>query len=288
MIVYGRYCICIYGIIYFCMYVNCILCILCFHFVDFDRKIEKYAKDNDPLGAFSCLFDNLGKLFQQEDFSKIKRTCLLRGVGFSPDYREKMKAATNTEEVLDVLDDFHIYCNWLNIRYLKMIAINAGMSNAEHLIDIFVKHFYSKKVSDVKRYIDCKKFDPEYVHIIKLKINTNGDNLTVEKLTDYCLELENMGIPEGSVTPTDPGRSGCLLLACAIPLHCCLHAYEMIKLNSFRLRKLHIRYIHLQSYPKVYTFPFCVTEESLIKITRKGLCIHIIYICNNYNQKLTW
>ena len=50
-----------------------------------------------------------------------------------------MKAATNTEEVLDVLDDFHIYCNWLNIRYLKMIVRNAGMSKAEQLIDSFEK-----------------------------------------------------------------------------------------------------------------------------------------------------
>ena len=49
---------------------------------EFDEKIEKYAEDNNPLGAFTCLFDNLGELFQQEDFTKIKRTCLLRSVGF--------------------------------------------------------------------------------------------------------------------------------------------------------------------------------------------------------------
>ena len=265
------------------------LCIICCLLTDFNQRIEEYADDNNPLGAFTYLFTSLSELFEQEDFTKIKRTCLLRGAGFSPDFREKMKAATNTEDVLDVLDDFYIYCNWLNIRYLKIIVKNAGMSKADKLIDSFEKHFYAKKVSDVKQYINCKSFDPKYVQIIKLKINTHKDNLTVEELTKYCRELENMGLPEGSIIPIDPGQTGCLLLACAIPLHCCLHAYEMIKLNSIRFRKLHIQYIHVESYPKVYSFPFCVTEESVIKIASKGLCIHtyviIIFIKNSQPVK---
>jgi len=220
------------------------------------------------------LFENLGKLFQQEDFTKIKRSCLLRGVGFSPDFREKMKVATNTEEVLDVLDDFHIYCNWLNIRYLKMIVRNAGMSKAEELIENFEKHFYSKKVSEVKEYIDCKSFDPKYVHTIKLKINTNNDNLTVEKLTKYCRELENMGLPEGSVTPIDSGQKGCVLLACTIPLHLCFRVYQMVKLNSFKLRNAHIRFIDIQSYDKVLAFPLHLTKESLPVITQKSTSMY--------------
>jgi len=244
-------------------------------------KIEKYADDNNPLGAFTYLFSNLSELFQQEDFIKIRRTCLLRGAGFSPDFREKIKAATNTEEVLDVLDDFYAYCNWLNIRYLKIIVKNAGMFKAELLIDSFEKHFYSKKVSDVKEYIDCKSFDPKYVHIIKSKININGNNLTVAELTNYCRQLENMGLPEGSITPADPGQSGCLLLTCAIPLHCCLHAYEVIKLNCFRLRKLHIQSVSFESYPKVSSFPFSVTEKCLPKITSTGQCIgYCVYYDN--------
>ena len=240
---------------------------------DFNTKIKKYSDENDPLGAFIYLFSNLSELFQQEDFIKIKKACLLRGAGFSPAFREKMKAATNTEEVLDVLDDFYTYCNWLNIRYLKIIVKNAGMSEAELLIKSFEKHFYSKKVSDVKKYINCKSFDPKYVHIIKVKINRNGDNLTVGELTDYCRLLENMGLPEGSVTPADPGQSGCLLLTCAIPLHCCLYAYEMIKLNCFRLRKLHIQSVSFESYSKVFSFPLSVTEEPLLRITSNGQCI---------------
>ena len=236
---------------------------------DFDKKIEQYADENNPLGAFTCLFVNLGELFQQEDFNKIKQTCLLRGVGFSPDFREKMKAATNTDEVLDVLDDFHLYCNWLNIRYLKMIVRNSGMSKAEKLINRFEEHFYSKKVSDVKGYIDSKSFDPKYVHIIRLKINTNDTNLTVEKLTDYCRELENMGLPEGSVTPTDPGQPGCLLLSCATPLHLCLLAYKMIKSNSFKLHRLHIQFVQVDSYPKIHSFPCHVRNMPVL--TNEGL-----------------
>ena len=123
-----------------------------------------------------------------------------------------------------MLDDYRTYCNWLNVRYLKIIVKNVGIPKAEQLIESFEKHFYSKKVSEVKEFIDCKSFDPEYVHIIKVKINALIDRWTVKELIKYCRELENMGIPEGSVTPTDSGQSGCLLLACAITLHCYLHA----------------------------------------------------------------
>jgi len=239
-------------------------------FTDFDQTIEKYAVDNNPLGAFTCLFSYLSGLFKQEDFNKIKTSCLLRGAGFSPDFREKMKAATNTEEVLDVLDDYYAYCNWLNVRYIKIIVKNARISKAEQLIDSFEEHFYSKKVSEVKEYINCKSFDPEHVHVIKLKINTYDDKLTVKELIKYCHELENMGLPEGSVTPTDSGQPGCLLLACNIPLHCCLLAYEKIRLNCFRLRSLHIQYINFVSYPKIFSFPIDVTEDSVLKITSEG------------------
>ena len=261
---------------------RCVLFLLtvCFKpfFSEFNEQIERYADDNDPLGAFTYLFSNLSELFQHEDFTKIKRTCLLRGAGFAPDFREKMKAATNTEEVLDVLDDYYTYCNWLNIRYLQIIVKNAKISKAEQLIDCFKKHFYTKKVSEVKQYIDYKSFDSRYVQIIRLKINKSADRLTVENLTDYCRELEYMGLPEGSVTPTDSGQPGCLLLACAIPLHCCLHAYKMISLSSFRLRRLHIQYISFESYPKIFSFPCHIKEESLLKIT-KGQFVHFTCPC---------
>jgi len=238
------------------------------------------------LGAFICLFNHLSKLFKQEDFNEIKPSFLLRGAGFSPDFREKMKAATNTEEVLDVLDDHYVYCNWLNIRYLKIIVKNAGMSKADQLIDTFERYFYSKKVSEVKEYIDCKVFDPRYTHNIRLKINTFDDKLTVKELTRYCQELENMGLPEGSVTPINSGQPGCFLLTCAIPLHCCLYAYEMIKLNSFKLRKFHIQYIDIGSYPKIFPFPFSITEKSLQKIASKGWFIQNkrMYLCTKGMQ----
>jgi len=241
-----------------------------FLFTDFNKQLEKYADEDNPLAAFAYLFSYLSELFQHEDFTRIKRMCLLRGVGFSPDFREKMKAATNTEEVLDVLDDYYTYCNWLNVRYLKIIVKNARMSIAEQLIDIFEKHFYSKKVSKVKEYIDCRSFDPKHVKFINVKINVCGDQWTVKELIKFCRELENMGLPEGSTSPADSGQPGCLLLACAIPLHCLFHAYEKIKLNSFKLRELHIQYIEFVSYPKIFPYHIVVPEKTMLTIPSKG------------------
>jgi len=55
---------------------------LFFFFTDFNEKIEKFADDNDPLGAFAYLLIHLSKLFEQKNFAELKQICLLRGVGF--------------------------------------------------------------------------------------------------------------------------------------------------------------------------------------------------------------
>ena len=244
------------------------------YFLDFDNVFEKYDKDNNPVGAFAYLLNQLAKLFQEEDFDELQKTCLLRGAVFSSDFKKDIQAANNSDAILDVLDNFKIYCNWLNTRYLKIIVINAGMPKAEKLIMSFEEHFYGKKVSDVKKYFKSIYFDPNHVQIVTLKINANDEHLTVRNLTEYCQELENdMRLPEGSISPADSGKRGCLLLACAMPLHCCLYAYEMMRLNSFKLRKLHIQFLQIGSYPKIFSSSFCDTRFPEFISTGKYRCV---------------
>ena len=255
---------------------------------EFDSVLQKYEKQNNPLGAFTYLFQQLSVLFQQENFLKLQKTCSLTGAGCSREFKKEIQAAKSSDDILNVLDDFKIYCNWLNTEYLKMIVINAGMPNAEKLIVSFEKRFYSKQVSDVKKYIRSTYFDPHTVEFVTMKINENGENLTVQKLTDYCRELEtNMGLATGSITPVGPGKSGCLLLVCAMPLHCSLHAYEMAKLNSFKFRKSHIQFVHIESCQKIFSFPYFVTMENLPVIS-KGKFLHVTVLTTiTYNFVFT-
>ena len=237
---------------------------------DFDDVFEKYDEENDPVGAFSYLFNKLAELFQEEDFKKLRNACKLRGALFSSDFKKEIQAASNSDAILDVLDNFKVYCNWLNTRYLKIIARNARIPKAEQLIASFEERFYCKMVSDVEVHINSDLFDPDHVQNVAIKINANSDTLTVRKLTDYCRKLEsNMKLPEGTMSPADSGRSGCLLLACAMPVHCSLYAYEMSKSNSFIFREWHVRFIQIKSYPKIFTFTLSDNVEALPVATSK-------------------
>jgi len=244
---------------------KCMYCV-----TEFDAKLQKYNKENNPVGAFSCLCFELSVLFEQENFAKLQKVCSLTGAGCSREFKKEIQAAKSSNDILNVLDD-SLYCNWLNTEYLKMIVINAGMHNAEEHIKLFEECFHTKQVSVVRNYIKDIYFNPVHVENVKLKINKSDKNLTVRNLLDFCRALEtNMGIPTGSLTPAGPVESGCLLLACAIPLHCSLHSYEMAKLNFFKFRKLHIQFVHVESYPKIFTFSLFTTAESLPTALPKG------------------
>ena len=229
------------------------------------------------MGAFAYLLIELSELFQEEDFDKLQKTCKLRGVLFSFEYKQEIQAAKKSDDILDALDKLKIYCNWLNTRYLKIIARNAKIPKAEKLIESFEKHFYCKKVSDVMEYINSNYFDPDHVQNVKIKINTSSEALTVRNLIDYCRKLEsNMRLPEGVMSPADSGKIGCLLLACAMPVHCCLHAYEKSKSNSFIFREWHIQFIQIESYPKIFTFQLSDIVEELPAFTSKSF-VHSTY-----------
>ena len=119
-------------------------------------------------------------------------------------------------------------------------------------------------VSDVVEYINSDYFDPNHVQYVTIKIAKNCDTLTVKHLTEFCRKLENnMKLPEGSFSPADSGKSGCLLLACVMPVHCCLYAYEMLKLNSFFFRKWHIQFIQIESFPKIFSLPLADIAKEL-------------------------
>ena len=237
---------------------------------DFDDVFEKYDEDNDPVGAFAYLLNKLEVIFQEEDFTELQKACKLRGALFSSDFKKEIQAANNSDDILDVLDNFKINCNLLNTRYLKIIVRNVNIPKAERLIASFEEHFYCKMVSDVRVHINSNFFDKKHVENVEIKINTNRDTLTVRKLTDYCRKLEsNMKLQEGTMSPVNSGRSGCLLLACAMPVHCSLYAYEMSKSNSFIFRQWHVRFIQIKSYPKIFTFTLSDNVEALPVTTSK-------------------
>ena len=198
------------------------------------------------------MFNKLGILFGEVNFTQLKRACIQRGTLLPDDFKQKMKAAIKLDDLLDVLDN-PLYCNWLNIRVLKRItrSIESDIPEAKKLIQSYENDVYSRKVSDVMKYFDTRCFNPSHVSLVKAKINRSFESLTVAEVIMYCQELEsNMGVHAGSVTATEC-EPGCLQITCVIPIHCALHAYETAKINFLKFRKSHIQYIEIKSFSKI-------------------------------------
>ena len=217
-------------------------------------------KDEDVVGAFTYFFNKLTILFAKVDFTKLKRVCMLRGAPLSREYKQQIKAAQELDDILDVLED-PLYCNWLNVRLLKRIAKNIENKLAEKLIQIYEESVYSRKVSDVKEYFSLC-FNEKAISWIEVKINKYHENVTVKEIIDCCKWLEKrMDLYIGATSAIDSNQ-GCLKITIVIPIHCSLHAFSMAKKNFLQLRQVHIQYLEIESYPKVFAMNILDAEKN--------------------------
>ena len=247
-----------------------------------DAYIKKF-KDEDVICAFTCLLDKLRTLFGEVDFMQLKSGCIQRGTLLPSDFKQKIREANELDALLDALDN-PLYCNWLNTRLLKRIVKTVDIPEAEKLIQIYESCVYSRKISDVIMYFNTRWFNKSHVSKVTAKINANYEVLTVADIIRYCQKLEcNMRICAGTVTAAkcDPG---CLQVTCVIPVHCALHAYETAKTNFLNFRQFHIRYIEIESFPKVFAMKFAKEinlDKSTSGILICQLATYMYGICND-------
>ena len=209
------------------------------------------------------MLTKLGELFGKVDFDKLKNAFIQRGSQLPTEFKQQVKEADTVDDLLDVLDSNQLYCNWLNIRILKRIVKVINIQEAKYLIQCYEKCVYSKKISDVKTHFHSNYFKQSHVSLVNAKIVEPIQNLTVADIIKYCEKLEcNMGLYAGSVTAT-ACQPGCLRITCVILMHCASHAYETVKVNFLQLRQLHIQYIEIKPFPKVYALNFSVDLDEL-------------------------
>ena len=155
------------------------------------------------------MFNQLTILFGGINFTELKNAFIQRGTLLSSEFKQKIKVAVKLDDLLDALDD-PLYCSWLNLRILKRIVKTVDISEAKQLIQAYESCVYSRKVSDVMKYLDSRCFDPSQVSLVKAKILKRTEGLTVADIISYCEKLENnMGVYTGSLTATEC-QPGCL------------------------------------------------------------------------------
>ena len=256
-----------YILMYVCMYVVYIMHICTS--ADLVTIDNNELVNEDVVAAFTYLFRKLIKLFSKVNFSELKSVCMLRGAPLPQEFKQKIKAAEKLDHIFDVLDN-PMYCNWLNIRLLKMIAANIDNKQAKEIIQIYENHHYSRKASDViKHFSAC--CDGKTVSRIKVEINKDYKNVKVKDIINYCVELEKIMDIDANTTTAIDSSPGCLNITIVIPLHCSLHAYKIIKKRFYKLRQMHIQYLEIESFPKVFALNIGINEDTLASLSKNVL-----------------
>ena len=226
---------------------------------------EKFNED-DVEASFLYLLSKLEALWSEVKFSELKKICK-RDNRLSNELQSNVKSATDLEETLDLLANSP-FCTWLEIRILKRMANIADVPEAIVMINVFEECVHKRKCSEVKPYFKKQYINPDHLTLVEAKLNKSADDLIVSDLINYCHKLEGIcGIPAESSIPIR-SEEGCLEIRFAIPTYCCLHAYEVAKSNFFKLRPIHIRYLQIGMFPRIYAVgqEIC-TDNSYLKWT---------------------
>jgi len=223
----------------------------------YEEKFSEYGDDVD--GAFIYLLSKLEALWSEVDHHTLKKVCI-RDTRLSDNLRRSIKDAPKLDEVFDLLKSSP-YLTWFEIRILQRMANMAEITEAKCLIKCYEKYAFSKPCSAVMPYFYKQYIIPDHLTEVVAKLNVNSDRVKVSDLIVYCHRLDSVvGLPTGSTTLVN-NKKGCLELSAIIPVHYSFHAYNKAKSLLLKLRSLHIQYLQVGSFSRIYAVDLTNSEE---------------------------
>ena len=123
-----------------------------------------------------------------EKFKTIRNSCAAQA---SEPLRSLIKRTTDTHRLFEILAVDNKYCNWMNVRFLKVIAIACGNKQLENLINNYTKVIYSKTLREVWGSIPHYSVRGKYYSELKATFDRDPDNMTVEELMKSKPQLAN-------------------------------------------------------------------------------------------------
>jgi len=236
-------------------------------FVDCDdSEIEYFDKlfsDNDLDKSFVQLLDQLQLRWDNlSNFARIKAACE-RTNKLPTNIRQKIGEMHSLEKIITFLCHCH-YCSWFEIRVLELMADVAKDSKANQLIELFSQRVYSRTAVEVEVYFTTRYIGTTFNCLVTYKFNKLGRNITVKELLKDCQDMENyVTVTDGSIVPiADVKLDRCIEISLSLPIHYCYHAYNMYMDNFLKLRQLHIRYVQVNPFPKIFAMQFSMRQES--------------------------
>ena len=147
---------------------------------DIEMKIN-FGAYKDVSIAFTELFTICQRATKvsSEEFKTIRNSCVARA---SEPLRGLIKRTTDTHCLFEILADNNKYCNWMNVSFLKVIAIACGNKQLQSLIECYTDVIYSKTMHEVWDCIPHYAVRDKYYSELKATFNKDPDNMTVEEL----------------------------------------------------------------------------------------------------------
>ena len=209
--------------------------------------------------AFLYLTSNISKQLQKDDFHIIRRACIEQistpnGAQLSPDVKQRVQTANDLNALLDTLADSP-YWNWIDLRLLKAITVVASNSRetCRNLVNAYESQVFSKPLTEVISSIPSKEADNEIYDKVISKFGKNLEEVTIEYLLEQKDKLETviMNLKSGTCTLASIVK-GCIEIHWFIPTDYVDHAYNAASLKRHKYHALHLQYIQIGAYEKIY------------------------------------
>ena len=228
-------------------------------------------------------------MLKRADFFVLRRAIVQqrrvpRGVQFSDDLYQSIKAAQDLDSLLDLLADSK-HWSWVDLRLLETLIMSSGISAAKGLVTKYKETIFSIKLSEVldKLFMPQQRKDKEaYSTRVAIKIEKEPNEITVGDLSQFAPVLETviMDINNGTCV-LEHITKGCLEIYWLIPAHCRFHAYKSALNNRHKFCKIHLQYLYIEPYPPIYD-PFTVQPlmlSTLLHLSKPVACKYIRTLC---------
>lgn len=243
---------------------------------------ERFSQD-DVEDSFMHLLEKLECLWSEVNVSKLISVCS-RDIRISAELSARLRSITALDELFDLLSKTPFF-SWLEITILKRMARVAEVSEATKLIMLFEECVHHKKCSEVDLYLKKQYINPSHLTCVIAKYNRNSENLIVADLINYCRKLETLSGLQAESSALIKYEKGCLKVCYVIPMHCRSRAYKIARKNFFKLRLIHLQYLKIEEFSKIYAVN--TTEKETIKCLleiRSSIlhCELYTYVYNTY------
>ena len=166
--------------------------------------------------------------------------------------KQRIESSNNFNALLDTLVKSP-YWSWIDLRLLNAIVVASESRTALDLIEAYKNQVFSKRLIEVIKCIPDKKVNDENYDKITSKYDKSLEEITINDLLKLTFDLETiiMGLKSGTCALASIVK-GCIEIHFFIPIDYVDHAYNAASLKRHIFRTLHLQYLQVGAYEKIY------------------------------------